>query len=249
MAFSPEYKSVVLKAWRHGALAEDIGALTGLGQSVTPQAVGRWVKESGVVRDIVLDPTTRDVERGKRMARLYTAGADVTVIADGFDVTGRTVYRALHDNDVKMRDPADAGRKSRVLDPSEEAELVKQYLSGECTHSELARNYRISMGGVADALKRAGVNSSRRPHGNKLILSKGDAEKLCTMYKDGHTLLSIANQFNISGASVYNYLDRAGIPRRGKNKRHAECHAPPRSKPAAAKKHPIRSAVYDWLTA
>ena len=97
-------------------------------------------------------------EKEEEIIRLYNEGVPVIEIADRLGVSTSTIYTVLWRRGI--RPSRRRGRRTKIITPEEEEEIVREYLSGMPIHAIVSK-HGISTTTLYRILKKRGVKLRR----------------------------------------------------------------------------------------
>jgi transposase-like protein len=172
---------------------------------VSPQTVLKWLEAASVPRRAGAISVRTDLDNDD-IRRLYVdGGCTAAEIAQQLGCAPSTVYHRLSRMGVSRRLPAPRHRSR-----PDETTLRRLYIEQGLTLRQVALRYAVSPQAVHGWLRAAGIQ--RRPSGAPA--PPWDSADLVELYRQGWSGLRIARHFGCSTITVYERLERAGVPRR-----------------------------------
>lgn len=232
----PERDAAILEAYESGQSTIEIAKQFGL----TPPTVKWSVARAGGTLRNKRDAMTLAYERGRRtkdttvtheqksaLVAGYQAGKAVEEITREVGVSDTTLYQALRDQGVPIRN----SDYSRFDSPERDGEIRRLYEAGSNTH-ELGERFHLSAIAVNRAIRRAGGTIRSISEARRLEAAKGvqvgptsgptgrkSAEleqAICQGYQAGRSSWDLGAEFKIGSETVLRILRRHGVPvRRG----------------------------------
>ena len=147
-------------------------------------------------------------KEAKEIRDQYLKGVSRKRLTQVFDASHNAITYALLRTDTQLRTLSEA---QGGLSPVGEAELLERFDDGELT-TALASDFGINLSTVNNILSRnnrADINRERRGG-----VSSRDESEVCRLYKSGKSTGEIADQFQVSPASVIRALERNEVARR-----------------------------------
>jgi transposase len=146
-------------------------------------------------------------ETEKRIAKMYRNGFSMCKIAKEFSVTPATVYLHLR----KFIPKEERQRRQHVASftESDAKKFCSLYKKG-MSSVEIGRKFKIETNSVLYALKKHGIDTSKKGKYNPKV----DSSKLSIMkkiYKNTGSVLETANQMDLHPSSVHYRLSKEGL--------------------------------------
>jgi len=179
----------------------------------------RWLKEDGIeIRDLskinLPDGFTKPLK--KELRRMYVdKRMSTTDIAKKLGVSHTTIRKWLGNYSIKKRDSSEARLAEGISMPSKE-KLEQLYVNEKKSAERIAKELGVCYTTVFNWLKRHDIPT--RPSSQKNF-EKPREDQLRRWYVDeGRSIYKIAEQFNISPTSVFQWLRRFNITRKDHDK-------------------------------
>ena len=134
------------------------------------------------------------------ICKKYIEGKKVSILAQEYGVSPRTIRRILKGNDIEL----DRVRANAKFSEKEEKQICKKYEEGD-TAKVLGEKYGVNEQTISAILKRNSVNVT-----NRIITSKIELEIL-QKYREGITTGELSKEYGVSRKTILVYLNKNKI--------------------------------------
>lgn len=122
----------------------------------------------------------------------------------------RTLNSILQDNNIQRRT-----FPTPELSPTQVSQIVERYQKGE-SKAALARAFGVNHTTILSRLIQSGIKLRTFQECAKLWtkLDKTQADEMVSLYQKGWSTAELATKYNLSRATIANYAEKQGVPRR-----------------------------------